>query len=384
MGALTAGTVVNDEPLPGQTTGEPIRVDGREFTVSRTQYLITNGVGANPCEGGSSVTYLSLGVTVNVTWSTGGRVGSVENRTILTPQKGVEGDVGYIAAKVTNAAGQPVNGLAVQATGPGGDRPPVTTVDGCAVFMFSTPGAYTLTLDENDYVNFEGFQQVSKSATLEVGKLGVLPFTYDRTARGSVTYQTAAGHALPVTLPGLTLFNSGLVNGTIRLNPSGNPASIDGLWPFPEGYSVWAGTCDQNDPGLNDLGYPRPTAVIMPGGALENLTVYLAPITVRFVDGADSPVSGAQVRAIPSSSSGCMGSEAAVDGLDLGVTGADGTLAVSLPAGVWEIQPGTGHICDLDEDSCPVATTNLVVVNATGGDATGPPEVTPDVVVKLP
>lgn len=384
LGALNAGTLVNDEPLPGQTAGQPIQVDGREFTVRRTQYLITNGVGANPCEGGASVTYLSLGVTVVVSWSAGGRAASVENRTILTPQKGVEGDVGYIAAKVTNAAGQPVNGLAVQATGPGGTRPPVTTVDGCAVFMFSTPGAYTLTLDENDYVNFEGFQQVSKSATLEVGKLGVLPFTYDRTARGSVTYHTAAGHSLPETLPGLTLFNSGLVNGTIRLNPSASPATVDGLWPFPEGYSVWAGTCDQNDPGLNDLGYPRPTAVIMPGGAVENLSVYLAPVTIRFVDAADGPVSGAPVRAIPASNAGCTGPEAASDGLDLGVTGADGTLAGSLPAGVWDIQPGTGYICDLDEDSCPIATSNLVVVDSTGGDSTGAAEVVPDVVVKLP
>ena len=381
LGALTAGTLVNDEPLPGQTEGQPVRIDGRDFTVRRTQYLITKGGGANACEGGSSVTYLSLGVTAVVSWSQNSQVRSVENRTILTPQKGVEGDVGYLAAKVVNASGQPVNGLTVNATGPSGPAAPVTTVDGCAVFMFTTPGAYTLSLNETGYVNFEGFQEVAKSATVEMGKLGVLPFTYDRQARATVTYRTAAGHALPQTLPGLTLFNSGLVSGVIHLNPASSPAAVNGLWPYPEGYSVWAGTCDQSDPSLNASGYPRPTSVVMAGGSLEAVSVYLAPVTVRLVDDDGVAVAGAQVVARPVSIDGCEGADAE---LTLGVTEADGSLHSALPAGVWVIEPGPGYTCEMDADTCPATTSEILVVDPTGGASTDPALVVPDLVVDAP
>lgn len=367
LGALTEGTVVNDEPLPGQTSGQPIRIDGRDFTVSRTQHLITNGNGANPCEGGSTVTYLSLGITVVVSWFANGTDHSVENRTILTPQKGVEGDAGYLAAKVTNASGGPVNGLAVSASGPGGTKT-ATTVDGCAVFLFQTAGTYDLSLNQNGYTNFEGFQQVTKGAVLEVGKLKVLPFTYDRAASANVTYRTASGHDLPQTLPGLTFFNSGLVAGRRQIAATTSPVSVDGLWPFTDGYTVWAGTCDQSDPGLNDSGYPRPDAIQIAGGATAAVDVYLAPVTVRVVDNDGDPVSGVPVNAVPLSAAGCVGADGS---LVLGATGGDGRLASSLSAGSWQLSPASPFNCLAEDDSvCPVETGNLAVVTSTGGAPT--------------
>lgn len=385
LGALTAGTVINGEPLPGGEVGEPIQVDGQAFTVRRTQHLITNGSGSNPCDGGASVTYLSLGVTVAVQWAANGETRSVENRTILTPQKGVEGDVGYLAAKVTNAAGAPVDDLSVSATGlGGGSAQSVQTVDGCAVFMFSTPGEYALSLSEPGYVNFEGFQEVSKSATLEIGKLAVLPFTYDQAASLSVTYETAAGHALPETLPGLTLANSGLVGGRRQVDGSTSPASVTGLWPFADGYGVWAGTCDQSDPGLNEFGYPRPTTESVTGGSTRNVQVPLAAVSVRVVDSAGTPVAGVPLIAQPESAVGCGATDMT---LALGASDSGGSLATSLPAGAWSIGPGPGYTCHDDpvlppeDEACPQTTGALVVVNSDGQAVTGPAVSVPDVVV---
>ncbi len=127
--------------------------------------------------------------------------------------KGVEGEVGYIAAKLTDSAG---GGTENVSCSPPGRRHPATqytAADGCAVFMFSNAGDYTLELNARGYVNHEGFQTSAKTATLEKGKLKVMPFSYDRAASLSVDYATASGHSLPTTLPGVTLFNSGLPSG---------------------------------------------------------------------------------------------------------------------------------------------------------------------------
>lgn len=383
LGVLRSGTKVNDEPLPGQTAGQPVRVDGRDFTVTRVTNLITNGTGANPCEGSGAVTYLSLGVVVRVTWNQGGEEKSVENRTILTPQKGVEGDAGFLAAKVTDADGKPLNNLSVQATGPGGTAAPVTTVDGCAVFEFSTAGSYTLTLNQSGYVNYEGYQSVSKTANLELGKLNVLPFTYDKAAAANVTYVTAPGYPLPQTLPGLTLFNSGLVGGKLRLNPTAAPASVTGLWPYPTGYSIWASTCDQSDPALNSLGYPRPDAVYLDGGKTTNASVALHPVDINVVNNDGDGVGGVGVKAtrVDPADIGCLGNDAA---LELGTSSAGGDLKTSLPAGVWTLEPVTPFLCETEDDTeCPVDTPALVVVEADGSvPSSMTPVSAPDLVVK--
>ncbi len=182
LGVLQAGRVTNDAPLPGGTQGEPLEIDGREFTVERTNSIQLKGNGESPCDGGGSVDYLTIAVNVSVSWSDTGKTHAVESNTLLTPVKGVEGDVGYIAAKLTDSQGGGTGNVPVVATGPSGSSTQYTAADGCAVFMLSTAGDYTLELDSAGYVNQEGFQNAEKTATLEKGKLKVIPFSYERSA----------------------------------------------------------------------------------------------------------------------------------------------------------------------------------------------------------
>ncbi len=188
LGVLQAGRVTNDAPLPGGTQGQPLEIDGREFTVERTNSIQLKGNGESPCDGGGSVDYLTIAVNVAVSWSDSGQTRTVESNTLLTPVKGVEGDVGYIAAKLTDSAGGGTGNVAVLATGPSTSVTQYTAADGCAVFMFSTAGDYTLELNSAGYVNQEGFQNTEKTATLEKGKLKVIPFSYERAATFSVDY----------------------------------------------------------------------------------------------------------------------------------------------------------------------------------------------------
>ena len=366
LGVLQAGRVTNDAPLPGGTKGQPLTIDGREFVVERTNSIQLQGNGESPCDGGGSVDYLTIAVNVAVSWSDSGQTRTVESNTLLTPVKGVEGDVGYIAAKLTDSAGGGTENVPVLASGPSTSATQYTAADGCAVFMFANAGDYTLELNSPGYVNQEGFQNTEKTATLEKGKLKVIPFSYEEAATLSVDYATAPGHSLPTTLPGLTLFSSGLpAPGEMHVTGGSDPVTVDGLWPYPSGYSVWAGTCDQNDPALNTLGLPRPVAVQAEAGESVSMSVDLAPVTVRTVS-AGVGIDGVTLVATPVDPAGCDAAELT---LALGATSGGGYLNTSLPAGSWLVEPqGAGVVCvPVDGVStCPEDTGTLVVVDEEG------------------
>ncbi len=366
LGVLQAGRVINDAPLPGGTQGQPLQIDGREFIVERTNSIQLKGNGESPCDGGGSVDYLTIAVNVAVSWSDSGKTHTVESNTLLTPVKGVEGDVGYIAAKLTDSTGGGTENVAVLASGPSTSVTQYTAADGCAVFMFSSAGDYTLELNSAGYVNQEGFQNTEKTATLEKGKLKVIPFSYERAATLSVGYATAPGHSLPTTLPGLTLFSSGLpAPGEMHVPGGSDPVTVDGLWPYPSGYAVWAGTCDQNDPALNTLGHPRPVAVQADAGDTVAMTVDLAPVSVRTV-AAGVGIDGVTLVATPVSPAGCDAAELT---LTLGATSGGGYLNTSLPAGSWLVEPQAAGVACVPVDgisSCPEDTGTLIVVDEEG------------------
>jgi hypothetical protein len=377
LGAITATTVTNGSPLPGGTAGLPLVVDGRKFTVERTNSLQLAGNGASPCDGGGTVDYLTIMVNVRVSWSDSGTSHDVESNTMLTPIKGVEGDVGYLAVKLTDSSGTGTENVPVVASGPSGPFTRTTADDGCAVFMLSTPGTYTLEVDSAGYANVEGFRNVEKSVTLELGKLKVWPLSYERSSSVRVAYSTAPGHQLPSPLPGLTVFNSGLAGGELHPASGSNPATVSGLWPFAEGYSVWAGTCDQSDPAGNPSGYPRSLSTLVAPGGTTDTTVHLAPIQIRTMH-ESIPMDGVALAARPSSTAGCDTNDSR---LLLGATSGGGYLRTSLPAGSWLIEPALPSVqCKVvvGVSTCPEDTGVLVVVDATGAIPSSP------VVVSLP
>ena len=248
-------------------------------------------------------------------------------------------------------------------------RRPTGARSSCSRLPVRTPSSST----RPGYINQEGFRNVTKSATLEKGKLKVIPFSYERAASLEVAYATAPGHSLPSPLPGLSLFNTGLpAPGEMHIVGGADPATVDGLWPFSDGYTVWAGTCDQSDPALNGQGFPRPLSVPVDAGDTASVTVALAPVMVRTVEppvpGFDPVgVDGVTLIATPTNPAGCEGADGE---LTLGTTSGGGYLATSLPAGSWLVEPDSGS--DLDcypvdpISTCPQGTGTLVVVDAGG------------------
>jgi len=339
LGAVSEAT--NPHPLPGGTAGQPLNLDGLDFTVVRTVEWLPAGTGTSPCDGGSAVTYPSLGVNVRVSWEENGTERDVESNTVLTPPKGTLATIqGFIAAKVIGADGTGVSSLPVDITGPGGAQTRVTAGDGCAVFALTTVGNYTVILDEPGYVSFDGQASTSKPATVGAGSIQVVPFSYDAAATLELEYvisdEVGDDYDQPAPPPAVTLFNASLPTMGKQEISSGT-TTVTGLWPFPDGYSVWAGTCVLNDPATT--GGTRATPVTPEPGETVTAEVELKPLTVTFLTDEDLPLADTPVTAATVDATGCQETE-----FDLGSTDENGVLRASLPYGQWILTADTYQI----------------------------------------
>jgi prepilin-type N-terminal cleavage/methylation domain-containing protein len=327
--------VVDGNPLPGGTAGQPLVVDNTPYTVTRNIEWLPAGSGQSACDGGAGVTYPSLEVQVTVTWPQMSGVQPVMATTILTPPKNtLNSTTGFVSVKVLNASGVAATGQTVTLSGPGGTFSDVTAGDGCAVFASTVAGTYTATLNATGYVDNYGNQTATKSVALTASSLSQLSFNYDQAATLNVTMKTTTGYALPTSWPQVTLANTGLQPAGFKyVATSAATTSVTGLWPYlTDGYTSWGGSCTQADPAAS--GGTRSPAVIVAAGATGSSTVTLAPITVTVVKSTGLVQPGVTVLATPVNTVNCASTE---NPLTLGVTGALGTLATSLPAGAWKI-----------------------------------------------
>lgn len=326
---MAAGDVTNPDPLPGQT-GAPV-VDGVTYTVKRQVAWLVTGNGYSACDGGSIVTYPSVSVHVEVTWPNMGGVPPVTSDSVLTPPKSVlNASTAYYAIKVLDRDGLPSSGRTVTVTGPSATQSDTTGPDGCATFLLPTAGSYTATLGDggSGYVSYTGVN--TATATLTAGSLTVRSFSYDLGESFVATMTPPSGFALPVTKPALMFANSGIQPSGVSWFASNSTGvtTINGLWPFASGYSIWAGSCTGSDPaGLGG----RPAPLVPARGSTTALTVPLQGVAIT-TTAKGSPVN-VPVTATYNGTGSCPGGDTT---LQLG-TSTNGVLNVALPYGTWTV-----------------------------------------------
>jgi prepilin-type N-terminal cleavage/methylation domain-containing protein len=352
---IAAGDTTNANPLPGQTG--PLVVDNVPYTVSRQVGWLITGTGVSACDGGSIVSYPSISVHVEVSWPNMGGVPPVVSDTVLTPPKSVlNATSAYLAVKVIDRDGQPNDDRVVTANGPSGTSSDTTGSDGCATFVLSSPGTYTIAVTEGSsgYVSFNG--ATTQTATVTAGSLTVRSFTYDLGVSFTTTLKPPTGFALPATLPAVTFGNSGILPSGVTSFPStaGPTTTVGPLWPFASGYSVWSGSCTDSDPAL--LG-GRPPALSPTRGTTTTANAALQAVAVTTTK-KGVPVSVpvyfyySGSGSCPSGDGGTMSSP-----LFLGNSVA-GVLNTSLPYGNWTL---TTQISGQ-------TVTDLVTLSPTAGD----------------
>jgi prepilin-type N-terminal cleavage/methylation domain-containing protein len=349
-------------------------VDGVAYTITREASWVSANAASGPCQApsGSSLAYLS--VRVSVSWQNMQGVKPPISDTVITPPVGTyDPNSGHVAVTVRDAAGQPQPSVPVTFAGGSVNATQNTTSDGCAFFAYEPAGSYTVTLSSPGYVSDQGVASPSTAATVVAGSTVPLQFQYDRAASIVATLQPTGGAPLP-TSPSIpvSLGNTHILpTGFKTVAGGGATRTIGSLFPFADGYAMWAGACSDADPqGIKPAGGPyypgatRDAAVaVTPGGSSAG-TVTLPALTVQTLTTASLPRPNVAVTATHVVPSGVTVDPSCTSGATyaLGTTDASGRITVGLPYGTWMLSAaGTSTTAQVTLD--PTAASPPVTIS---------------------
>jgi prepilin-type N-terminal cleavage/methylation domain-containing protein len=332
--------------IPGAVTTAQ-SVDGVPYTIERDTEWVTPNATSGPCQAPSGSTLAYYSVTVSVTWNNMAGVPAVVSHTVVTPPVGTyDRNTGHVAVTIRDAAGMPQENVPVTLTGPGVSTTQTTTTDGCAFFAYEPAGSYTVTLSKSGYVDDQGNAGPSQIATVQAGSTVPLEFQYDGGSTLAVTLTGSAGGAIPTNVP-VSIGNTHLQPaGTKTYAGSGNPRTITGVFPYTDGYDVWAGDCTAADPeGLDTSGgalYPgasRQTTLAVTAGSTSSGTVTLHSLKIQTRTTLGDARAGVTITATNEVDAGCPTTTV----YTLGTTNGSGNLTAALPYGTWTLAAsGTG------------------------------------------
>ncbi len=337
-------------------------INGIQFSVHQDAELIGTNSTTSSCDNPSlTSTGAILHVVETVTWPDMGGTQPVTEITNLSPPVGVYNPAsGSIAVKVFDSTGAAASDISVQIAGPA-TATLQTTTEGCAYFAFYPPGTYTVTVTEGTGVGDQESAAPVQTASVSIGQTVPLQFQYDTPATIVATLPS------PTNTPGAPAHATGMYDSVANtgLQPysqfsfagaAGDVTTSPGLFPYASGYTVFAGSCTDNNPLGKDTSrnafYPTaapvPIALAPGGSAAVTLSLYTLPVHVT---AAGVAVSGATVTAAETSFSApyvavCTAGTASAPSLPapygLAATNATGDSVTGMPLGHFTIKAQSG------------------------------------------
>jgi hypothetical protein len=226
-------------------------VGGTTYTVTRqANWVSTTGSTAN-CGGGSGNLQYK-GVQVIVTWpgmmvldpgKTASQV-AVKANTDLAPATRVnDPSYGTIIVSVLGADGTGRAGVGItvtqKASGAAVGSVAATDADGCSYVLKVTPGTYTVTASAAGYIDYHQTVSPSQDLTVTAGSSQTAFFAYDKQATYRPVY--AANFSVSGQTPKLPDAMVTNYQNTQWTSQATTPSAIT-RYPYPDGYSVVAGT----------------------------------------------------------------------------------------------------------------------------------------------
>ncbi len=364
---------------PG-TTVTTKTVNGLKFTITQEMQWVSQSSTASACDSGGVGSNAILQLRESVTWAGAGPTAPVEATTTLSPPAGAYSQAtGSIGAKVLNAAGLPVGNVAVSIAGPM-SRSQSTTSEGCAFFAFLTPGAYTVSVTAGTGVGDQEQLIPSQSTSVTVGQTASMQFNYDTGATIAVSGWTGSV-APPATGIPIGVANTGLQPFSAYTYAAGT-TTMTPLFPYPSGYTVFAGNCTDNNPEGLDTNRnrfyddPGTLATNVTPGATTTTGVPLYDLPIRVVNNLGVAVAGATVTATATTGNPVPFTSVCMSGAATGTAPVLGLVATDA-AGMSANAAPLGHMT-ITARSGPKVGTYKVWMQPTGvydvttsGDATG-------------
>jgi len=300
-------------------------VTGVPYTVTSTVDWISDSAdGSTSCTSEANLEdYLRITSKV-----TSGIIGKqtlpVIQRSLVAPPVGTfRKGVGSLIVRVTGKGAVPVTSLAVKI-----QQGATTVIDdtnsfGCAVFRYVPVGNYAVTFNRPGYVNTNGANLATDTATVSEGTLNVINELYDRGATVLATFDTQlrTGTCTPPACPvskstAVTFESTSLPAPSYKTFPSGAtnqspwqtsiPSPL--VYPFDSAYGVYGGTCTGANPqnliappvAVSPAFAKLPTG-LDPGQLLYPVKIRLPALNVKIINGtgATNIVSNRTINATP-------------------------------------------------------------------------------------
>jgi hypothetical protein len=280
------------EALQVEPIKEEITQNGAKYTiVSTAEYHIEEGTSS--CNSSSTnAGYYRTSSTVTGPWQSA--KSPVVETGIISPPPG-----SALLIQVVNNAGEGAGGMTVTATGPTPESTVhtlTTTSNGCAVFAVK-PGEYTINVSRAGYVDQNWYKESKEdphtvhSVYLTAESSAKEEYRFDRAGTLEVEFETESEN---LGGDSFTAVNSQMATPAFRAIPSPStpetyatkivsPAEV---FPFTgkNEYSVYAGTCEANNPvEVNAKNTPAPTVSV--SGGTGKVTVPEPPINIRVMSG---------------------------------------------------------------------------------------------------
>lgn len=253
--------------LNGLSQSRTVTLDGTRYTIASNGQFVSDAGGQQSCTA-STATADYLEITSDVTWGTAGH--HMTEQSIVAPQAG-----GTLLTKVMDQTGNPLSGVTIAAQGPDVESN-TTNANGCVIFGGVAVGSYTVTASATGYVDPNGHASASGTADTNASSTSQpsgSPFSLGRAGSITATFTTAVNPGIAQAAPSISWFNTGMASSQ-HFSPTALSTQITTpttLYPFVSGgsntytnnYTVWAGSCDNDQPPAANASY----ASVQPGGS---------------------------------------------------------------------------------------------------------------------
>jgi type II secretory pathway pseudopilin PulG len=222
------------------------------YTVESRADWVRDASGAVSCTNDSTAAqYLKISSTVN---SAVNSEAPVTQTSLVSPPRGTFGDnQGTAAVQVVDREQKPLEGVRVDLTGPQ-SYSDVTNDLGCVVFGYIVEGPWKATSTSLGLVGTDGKSPYVTDLDVVGGSTVVKQVLLDKPAAVTTTFDTQKlGASSPVASawPSMSLANAQMPSPGWTAFSFGTPQTsitADKVFPFLDGYGVYAGDCDPNNP----------------------------------------------------------------------------------------------------------------------------------------
>jgi Tfp pilus assembly protein PilV len=257
-----------------------VDVAGVLYTVTSRSEWVRDSSGVVSCTNDAAQPqYMKLSSTVHSPASVSRPVKEVS---LLTPAPGAfSGTSGTVAVKVTDRTGAAHVGVTVQLSGPG-SYSDTTNEFGCAIFGMVPSGNYDVNVP--GYVGWGGEGFADGQLAVVAAKTSLKQMEVEQPASLTANLKVPPGVPADWTTAALsnsiTVANAKLPGGFKEFPAASAVSAIDatGLFPFLDGYGVYAGTCRANNPAFWQSTYFQPGG---PGHAALNPADFRKPVDVH-------------------------------------------------------------------------------------------------------